>query len=496
VADNVTGVQKPIKIPSDRVWRREARNDPWRLKFSAPGIGVVTKDYIVPSGMGIEDEKSKKFIGFLSSGISIEKLLSSLMRLIDDHIVFAMFDDEFNLIMVSDPFIDDEFINTKMRYNREVLSQHFVHKNPVELHQYIVVESSVFSHCVHSAHFPFWFLVGYSQSYYSNEIWNEVVPKIAINISLWCLVTSILVYLSYQVVKPIVILGNAAYDISQGCALHLPVFQAPELRLLGSQLEAIAVIQANYRLKQEQLTHTNQQLSAANEFIRGNMSFLSHELINPTASIVEFARMLRMRSHHHGAEDADYINIMHDAALHLNKQLDFFMKMFRFQTERKVMENRKVGLRQVVDWNLSMMMHHARYKQVRINFSVDPVTLAVMGDEIMIGQIIQNIAANGAKYNKVGGKLTVKVFVNQDGAVEMHFIDSGLGIKPDDLQEIFKLFRRVGAEVERDEVIGYGVGLAYAQSCAAAHGATIDVESEIGNGSIFKVIFPVERTLL
>jgi signal transduction histidine kinase len=496
VVDSVTGVHnKPIKLPADRMWRQDAQDDPWKLKFSAPSTDVVTHDYIVPSGIGVEDEKTRNFFGFLSCGISIERLLSSMLKLIDEHIVFAMFDDEFNLVLVSDPFIDEDVISAKIRHNRGLLTHYRDYKNPVELQQYMVVDAFVFSHYVHSTKFPYWFLMGYSQSYYSNEIWSEIAPKISINIALWCLFTSILVYLSYQVVRPIVILGSAADDVSYGKDIRVPRFAAPELRLLGRQLETIAKIQANYKLKQEQLTYANQQLSAANEFIRGNMSFLSHELINPTASIVEFARMLRSRTSVYPSEDADYINIMHDAALHLNKQLNFFMKMFRFQTERKIMESRVVQLKQLVEWNLSMMIHHARYKQVRITSDVQPPHLAMLGDEIMIGQLVQNIAANGAKYNKIGGELIIRVFVNAQGGVEFHFIDSGIGIKPEELQEIFKIFKRSSNVAESQEV-GYGIGLAYAQSCTSAHGGTIEVESELGKGSIFKVIFPVERTVL
>ncbi len=495
IIDNINGIRRnPLKLPSDRTWLEDSKMDPLSLKFSSPAIGIVTHDYIIPCGLGVFDERKNKFLGFLSSGISVEKLLSSLLKIVDEHIVFAMFDDKFNLIMTSDPFVDDVFLSAKIKYHRQTLSQYMVYSKPVELNQYVVVESSVFSHYVHSTHFPFWFLVGYSQSYYSNEIWAEVIPKVVMNIILWSFFNVILIYLSYQVVMPIIMLGEAAKELSQGNDFKLGVLMSPDLRMLGQQLESISIIQGNYRLKQEQLTQVNNKLSAANEFIRGNMSFLSHELINPTATITEFARMLKDDDMDSKEDALNCISIMYDAALHLNKQLEFFMKIFRFQTENKIMENKRVNIKEIIEWNLSMIMHHARHKQVTINFSVFPEDMQVIGDEVMIGQMIQNLSANAAKYNKIGGKLNVKALFNDEGAAEIHFIDTGIGIDEDDMDGIFDLFKR-GESTGGYEGVGYGIGLAYVQNCAAAHGARIDVESKKGIGTIFKVIFPAVRTV-
>lgn len=495
VADSKTGMRTPIPVFGKRDWINFAKDTPWKLKFSDPAVGFITGDYIIPSGIGIYDDKGKKFYGLISSSISVEKLTSSLVQLVDDNIVFALFNDSFKNVLISDPFIDAQALNSKVDEYRKVLKTRSNTYTAFELPEGIKIGDVVFSYYVHSSKFPFWFLVGFNNNYYARELFNEILPKLLLNFVFWMLFSSIFIYLSYQVVRPIVVLGKAADHISKGKSIDLPNFKAKELNLLAKQLNTISKIHSSLKSKQNKLYKMNMELSTANEFIKSNMSFLSHELVNPTASILEFSKMLGKRLEYKldDKESKDYLSIINKASIHLNKQLNFFMKLFRFQAEQKQIEEKPVALKQLIDWNLSMIMHHANCKQVSVSAEV-PENLSLLGDEIMIGQLVQNIAANGAKYNKVDGSLTVKAFMNQKGEIEIHFIDTGVGISENDLGNIFKLFKRAPV-TKKSKTVGYGIGLAYAQRCVEAHGGKIAVTSKLGKGSIFKVIFPKNRTI-
>lgn len=494
VADSKGGIRKPIGA-GKRDWIKLAKDNPWKLKFSDPGIGFITGDYIIPSGIGIYDEKKKKFYGLISSSISVEKLTSSLVQLVDDNIIFAVFNDSLKNILISDPFIDAEVLNSKLGQYKEALSANQGTYNTVELDEYIKIGDVVFSHYVHSSKFPFWFLVGFNSNYYAKELWSEILPKLMVNLAFWMLFSSIFIYLSYQVVRPIIVLGKAADHISKGRSIDLPNFKAKELNVLAKQLNTISKIHSSLKSKQNKLYKMNMELSTANEFIKSNMSFLSHELVNPTSSILEFSKMLgkKIENKLDDKEASDYLSIIKKASLHLDKQLHFFMKLFRFQAGQKQIEEKPVALKELIDWNLSMIMHHANCKRVSVKAEV-PENLKLLGDEIMIGQLVQNIAANGSKYNKVDGKLLVKAFENPKHEIEIHFIDTGIGISENDLENIFKIFKRVTA-AKKSQAVGYGIGLAYAQRCVEAHGGKITVSSKLNKGSTFKVIFPKNRTI-
>ncbi len=494
VADSKYGMRKPIELLSKRDWIKCAKDDPWKLKFSDPSAGFITGDYIIPSGVGIYNDKRKKFYGLVSSSISIEKLTTSLVQLVDDNIVFALFNDSFTNILISDPFIDAKVLSSNIGQYKEVIKLKHDTYTAVELEEHVKIGDVVFSYYIHSSKYPFWFLIGFNNNYYSKELRSEILPKTLMNLLFWILFSSVFIYLSYQVVRPIIILGKAADHISKGRSIQLPNFKAKELNVLANQLNTISKIHYSLKSKQHKLHKMNMELSTANEFIKSNMSFLSHELMNPTSSIVEFSKMLSKRIQHKidDNEASDYLSIINKASIHLNKQLNFFMELFRFQTEEKQIEEKPIVLKQLVDWNLSMIMHHAHSKRVSVKSEVSD-DLKLMGDEIMVGQLIQNIAANGSKYNKVDGSLFVKAFVNKRDEIEIHFIDTGVGISKNDLGNIFKLFKRAKV-MKKSKTVGYGIGLFYAQRCIEAHGGKITVSSKLTKGSIFKVIFPKSRT--
>ncbi len=494
-ADSKSGIRLPIEMYNKRDWLELAKKNPWKLQFSNPGLGFITGDYILPAGIGIYDDKMKRFYGLLSLSISIEKLTTSLIQLINEPIVVALFNDSSNNILISDPFVDNKALQNKILSHLDPILRNKDIHSVVELENYLEVGDTVFSHYVHSAKFPFWFLVGFDKKFYYKDLWSDITPKLFANLALWMIFSGILIYLSYQVVRPIMLLGKAANNISHGRSVELPDFKAKELNLLAKQLNTISRIHSSLKSKQSKLYKTNTELSTANEFIKSNMSFLSHELINPTSSIVEFSKLLskKLADKLEDEEAKSYLSIINRASVHLNKQLNFFVKVFKFQAERKHIEQKPVPLKQLIDWNLSMIMHHANYKRVAIKSEVSP-DISLLGDEIMIGQLIQNLAANGAKYNKVDGTLLVKAFINNNHEIEMHFIDTGIGINKRDLGSVFKIFKRAKV-IKQSKTVGYGVGLAYAQKCVEAHGGKISVTSRSGHGSTFKIIFPKERTI-
>lgn len=495
IADSKTGIRKGIKIEGRRNWVEVAKRNPWKLQFASPGIGLITGDYIIPSGLSIYDDNTKKFYGFLSSSISIEKLTTSLMKSADNQIVFTLLDDSINTILFSDPLIDGDLLNKQINKFRNLLKLEQKNSYIKDLKNHIKIGNIVFSHYCHSSKYPFWFLIGYNKDLYYDELWNEILPKIIINVLIWLTISSILGYLSYQVARPIIILGRAADNVSKGRSIDLPVFRIKELDMLARQLRMISKVHSNLKKKQSKLSKANSELSKANEFINTNMSFLSHELINPTASILEFSKMLQAKTQSNiDSESHEYLSIINIAASHLNKQLNFFIKLFKFQAERKSIENKNLPLKQLLEWNLSMIMHHIRNKQIVINLDI-ATHLTLLGDEIMIGQLFQNIASNAAKYNKLEGTLLIKGFINNKQEIEIHFIDSGIGINKQDLKNIFKLFKRAD-NLKKDQTVGYGIGLAYAQGCVKAHEGKIHVVSRLGKGTTFKIIFPMSRTVL
>ncbi|MFN8832183.1 MAG: ATP-binding protein, partial [Alphaproteobacteria bacterium] len=496
-ADSKEVMRRPIDLRGKRSWLNQTPNNPFNIYFSEPDVGVITRDHIIPIGLGIKSDDSG-FIGNVSSGISIEKLISGLNQVMSEEFVFILFDDDMNWIAASDPFIKNEGLNKIALANVMEDSIKASKSNDMTfIHSDINIrlDGWKFPYAIHSPKFPFWFLVGFNVEDYYSHLWQDLAPKFFLSLVFCIVFAAILLYLSYQVVGPIIILGKEAAKISHGKKVEVPEFDATELSVLSKQLNNIGEIYSALRYKQAALVKTNTELSNANSFIKSNMSFLSHELINPTSSILEFSKMLQGRLKDLQDKDAkEYLDMICKASIHLNKQLSFFLRLFKFQAEKKKIEEKKINVKELLDWNISMVMHHIRDRDIKISVNVES-NLYMMGDEMMIGQIVQNIASNGLKYNKEVGELKVCGKLNKKGQIEFWFIDTGIGMNKKDMQSTFKIFKRAKS-AKGSKIIGYGIGLAYAKQCVDAHGAKIKLYSKVGVGTTFKVTFPKERHLV
>jgi signal transduction histidine kinase len=114
--------------------------------------------------------------------------------------------------------------------------------------------------------------------------------------------------------------------------------------------------------------------------------------------------------------------------------------------------------------------------------------LLVSCDPLRIEQVLTNLVSNAIKYSPRGGK--VEVALEQPGSEAiLNVVDQGVGIPPDDQARIFEPFRRSGGS--RDLVPGAGLGLFVARRIVEAHGGRIEVESQPGTGSTFRVHLPL-----
>lgn len=493
IADSISGFVKPLKLTSEkRSWIEKSKNQPWAIQFSKPDIGLSSGDYILPSAVGIYDDEKEKFIGYLSAGISIEKLTTRLLQASNDQISFVIFNDDLNFITSSEPVLNEENFVLSDQVKDILINDHDrdVNELPkaIDAHQYI------YTHITHSSSYPFSILIGQNKHLYYQELKEELLPKVIMYITLGVIFTSILLFLGYQVIKPIIELGQAADNISKGKNVRIPTYKAKELNTLSLQLANIASITKNLRTKQLLLGKANQDLEQANAFIKSNMSFLSHELINPISSIIGFAQLLIKKVEKYKDDEVkDFADIIHKTSIYQNKQLNFFLRLFKFQEARKHIEDKHIDVKEIIEWNISMIRHHAKTKNISIKIDVEQ-NLKIIGDEMMLGQLIQNLASNAAKYNKQDGCIEIEAHKNSKNQIVLQFIDTGIGIAKADLDKIFKKFTRLKNK-ETSRAIGYGIGLAYAKECALAHEGNITVKSIPEKGTTFTVTFPSYRTL-
>ena len=118
----------------------------------------------------------------------------------------------------------------------------------------------------------------------------------------------------------------------------------------------------------------------------------------------------------------------------------------------------------------------------------EPVT--ILGDEARLIQVVLNLVENAVRYTNPGGRVTVAVEARQGQAL-LRVRDTGIGIPPEHLPHIFERFYRADPSRRRTGGSGSGLGLAIVEWIVRAHGGTVSVESQLGQGSCFTVTLPL-----
>ncbi|MBW1903262.1 MAG: ATP-binding protein [Deltaproteobacteria bacterium] len=131
----------------------------------------------------------------------------------------------------------------------------------------------------------------------------------------------------------------------------------------------------------------------------------------------------------------------------------------------------------------------AARSHINLEFQTGEALSVIEGDAKRLRRVFTNILDNAFKFSKENTKITLISEENKQASI-VKIKDQGCGIDPRDLPYIFDAFHR-GRDAKRYE--GSGVGLAAAKTIVEAHGGRINVESELGKGSVFTVVLPKTR---
>ncbi|WP_296607319.1 HAMP domain-containing sensor histidine kinase [Nocardioides sp.] len=133
----------------------------------------------------------------------------------------------------------------------------------------------------------------------------------------------------------------------------------------------------------------------------------------------------------------------------------------------------------------------ARPEACRLGLRLDaeiPDRITFRGDPRRLTQVVDNLVSNALKYTEAGGLVQVRAAAT-GGVVQITVRDTGIGIPPADQARLFTRFHR-GTEASRRAIQGIGLGLSITKSIVESHGGRIEVESEPGRGSEFRVVLP------
>lgn len=232
------------------------------------------------------------------------------------------------------------------------------------------------------------------------------------------------------------------------------------------------------RVRQE----AKQALKVKSEFVAN----VTHELRTPVNGVLGNVRELLDTKIDEQTEKS--LRLIERCCDDMNKIINNILDFSKLEAGKFTLEPRKFHLRNMLDYVKSHHINKLTEKGLEFFMTVSPqVPEYVIGDELRIVQILNNLLSNAQKFTSFG-KITVEVLktAQVNDRIELFFIvsDTGIGIDPEDKDKLFQSFSQVDASISR-KYGGTGLGLNICKQLVELMGGRIEVESEKGKGSHF-----------
>jgi two-component system CheB/CheR fusion protein len=236
------------------------------------------------------------------------------------------------------------------------------------------------------------------------------------------------------------------------------------------------------RAQAKALTETHER---KDEFL----AMLSHELRNPMAPLRNVIELFRSRQDDLDEELRRGLDIADRQLSHVNRLVDDLLDVARITRGRIQLERAPMRIRGAAESAIETIRPFLERRNLRLEVDLPAESPVVDGDETRLAQVFGNLLHNAAKYTPEGGRIEVSVEAGDDWA-QLSVRDSGIGIAPDRLDDVFELFQQTEQTLDRSQG-GLGLGLALARRLVEMHGGEVSAESEgLGKGSTFRVRLP------
>lgn len=240
------------------------------------------------------------------------------------------------------------------------------------------------------------------------------------------------------------------------------------------------------RESHSQLQKTAEELQLANEGLLQFVRISSHDLREPLNTVVQFVGLVQ--EDHGAALPADaqhYLKLVHNAGEHMRTLLDDVVRYARLQ-HGETEPPTPVALAPLMAELCDALAAQLDATGAQLQIGELP---RVLGHASLLSQLFQNLVSNALKFVPPGSVPRIEITAQTAGGMATISVkDNGIGISPEGQGRLFQPFARLNL---RREFEGTGLGLAISRQIAEAHGGTIGVRSQPGEGSTFEVRLPL-----
>jgi signal transduction histidine kinase len=230
---------------------------------------------------------------------------------------------------------------------------------------------------------------------------------------------------------------------------------------------------------------------AANQAKSDFLANMSHELRSPLNAIIGFSEVLNEGlAGDLSSRQKDYCAEIFNSGQHLLSLINDILDLSKIEAGKMSLELERVNLTLLLESCLSIVREKALVHNIALRTSIAADLGDGMVDVRKFKQMVYNLLANAVKFTPDGGSILMQAQLDPSGQLEFSVADSGIGIAEKDLPRLFTPFEQLDSSLAR-KFEGTGLGLSMVRRLAELHGGTVNVDSELGKGSLFMVRIPL-----
>ncbi|WP_440057034.1 PAS domain-containing protein (plasmid) [Pseudoalteromonas sp. T1lg65] len=240
---------------------------------------------------------------------------------------------------------------------------------------------------------------------------------------------------------------------------------------------------------QEALIKATQEAQKANKAKSEFLSSMSHELRTPMNAILGFTQLLQIDGSL-TEDQQDSLNEITVAGKHLLELINEVLDLSKIESGKVTLSIEAININTLIDECLRLVLPLATAKNITIDVNNYAESL-ISADKMRTKQVLLNLLSNAVKYNAPSGQVEISI-TESEQCLCVTVSDTGFGIAPELIDDLFKPFNRLTEE--HSDIEGTGIGLTITKKLMTLMGGSIEVDSEVGVGSKFSVFFPTVQS--
>lgn len=496
---------------SDRDYLQRTPLHPWVFQLSSPRIGGLSREWIIPAGMGVTNKKGD-FLGTITLGFSVNGLIRRIDEIVRPNDVhYLVLDDDMRMILDSTSETSGPHEGPSLSISQKA---EISDGETRTLTTPIAFRNVDFLYYKKVDHSPYIVLVGYNNSM-ATTLFKDIVLSRMLEFTAIGLTALFLLYMMRRrLIQPVMQLAHTANHIIKGGDVTFAPSSIREIDILGKHLQKISDYIKNEQRITSELIHKTSLLEqstheleianaealaaceAAREADRAKSEFLanmSHELRTPMNAVIGLTNIL-LRQEYTPEKRKEYLQVMQTSAQHLMQLINDLLDIAKLESDQTQLENTPFNLLDVINDVIAMNTLQASQKNIKLSVRVNSAPPAlVWGDPGRLRQVLINLIGNAVKFTQKG-HVTVALDCYEDKftrrwKVMIAIADSGIGIPADKMHSIFDKFTQADNSIRRTHG-GTGLGLSISKTLIELMQGSITVDSTYGKGSCFTLHIP------